>query len=109
VNRQGVSALPKRALHLSNANAQNCPPHTVIPRTFRCNFVSLYQRFHLTTITSLFNRTYLQAHSVLLKDKKEKKNFIWQLGHVVAQFVETLRYKLQGGGFDFRCSHGDFY
>ena len=30
------------------------------------------------------------------------------LGHVVAQLVETLRYKLKGCGFDSRWCHRNF-
>jgi hypothetical protein len=30
------------------------------------------------------------------------------LGYAVAQFVEALRYKQEGRGFDFRCCHWNF-
>jgi hypothetical protein len=36
------------------------------------------------------------------------KNTTEEVGHAVAQFVEALRYKAEGHGFDFRRGHWDF-
>ena len=36
------------------------------------------------------------------------QNFTQYRGQAVAQFVEELRYKPEGRGFDFRCSDWDF-
>jgi hypothetical protein len=45
----------------------------------------------------------------LVHDAHRDFTFLVELwGHAVAQMAEALRYKSEGGGFDFRCCHWNF-
>jgi len=68
----------------------------------------VYDYVILQFYTTHIDHTKHDGMSQSLKKKKITAFILKRLGHAVAQLVETLRYKPEGRGFDFRWYHWNF-
>jgi hypothetical protein len=64
-----------------------------------------YRKIHTTNEYQEYLHKYQEHLHEYQEYLREYQDY---LGHAVAQLVEALRYKLEGRGFDSRCSHWNF-